>query len=335
MSQRIDDVAALEACIGKTPKPVQLKVIDYVDEGAQHWIAASPLLFAAFSDGAGVAITLGGGEPGFVRATAPQRLELPAQLLDEPQLARVGMGFGALFVAPGIGETLRVNGNVTATNGETIEIAVTECYVHCAKALIRSEFWKASLTNSPPTDAAAFLTASRFIALATADCQCRTDVSPKGDPQGAMIRLENDGAWFADRPGNRRADSFRNILVQPNISLAALLPGSTQIALLSGRAQIVTDEKIRTSFAVAEKTPLLATHIEQPQCCVLESAALARAQLWPLAKRAEGIDPAAIIVSHLKGSNQRGLQASLVRMAVSVPGLMEKGLEHDYKHNLY
>jgi len=41
------------------------------------------------------------------------------------------------------------------------------------------------------------------------DAQGRADVSPKGDPQSAMLRLHEGAIWYADRPGNRRADGFQ------------------------------------------------------------------------------------------------------------------------------
>lgn len=335
MPARINDVTALEACIGKTPGPVQLKVIDHLDEGAMHWIAASPLAFAGFGGGADVAITLAGGECGFVRAIDPQHLELPLHTLDEPAVAREGDGFGVLFLATGIGETLRVNGRVAAVSADSVTVAVEECYVHCAKSLIRSDFWSAAPVDNAPNDPTEFLAASRFLALATVDSQGRADVSPKGDPHSSLIRLTGDAAWFADRPGNRRADSFRNILTQPRIAIAVLIPGSTRVGILSGVARITTDEQARASFAVAGKTPLLATRIDELQLRLVDSGALARARPWPVTARAEGIDPAAMIVSHIKQSKGRGVQAALVRTALSVPGLMEKGLAHDYKHNLY
>ena len=176
MSDDIREVAALEACIGKTPGPMHLKVIDHLDEGAMRWIASSPLFFAGFGDrnsDQGIAVTLGGGEPGFVRVVDATRLRVPLASLDEPLLARVGMGFGALFLAHGIGETLRLNGRVATANGDEIEIAIEECYLHCAKALIRSQFWESPLCADVPVKASGFLAASRLLALATMDLQGR------------------------------------------------------------------------------------------------------------------------------------------------------------------
>ena len=42
-----------------------------------------------------------------------------------------------------------------------------------------------------------------------------------------------------------------------------------------------------------------------------------------------------MLVAHVKGNKTRGVQAALVRTVLSVPGLMEKGLQSDYKKNLY
>lgn len=338
MSTDITDVAGLEACIGKTPGAMHLKLIDHLDAGAQRWVASSAFCFAAFGDRSGqndLRITACGGEPGFAYAIDGSTLAVSRAAMDDASVAQLGQGFGALFLTPGIGETLRVNGRVAAIDGERIEIAVDECFVHCAKALIRSGFWSAQPAAAAPDDDEAFLFASRFMALATMDAQGRADVSPKGDPQGAMLRLHEGAVWYADRPGNRRADGFRNILTQPRIATMALIPGSMQVALVSGIARISTDARMRELFAVEGKTPIVATRVEHPRIELRESQAVARARLWPVGAISQGIDPAALMVAHVKHSKGKGLQASLVRAALSVPGFMEKGLEIDYKRNLY
>lgn len=208
-NNRIADAAALDACIGKTPGPMNLKVVDHLDAGARKWLAASPLMFAAFASLSDVSVTLAGGEPGFVDIASEGRLRIPTTLIDDFPSVQMGGGFGSLFLIPTIGETLRVNGRVAAIDAEAIEIAVEECYVHCAKALIRSDFWMAQPRADTPHDAGDFLAASRFIALATADAQQHADVSPKGDPLGKLIRLEDNAVLFADRPGNRRYTATR------------------------------------------------------------------------------------------------------------------------------
>lgn len=310
------------------------KVIDHLDAGACRWLSASPLMFAAFGSSDGIAVSLAGGEPGFAGVPGTGRLRLPIALMDRPALARVGCGFGALSLVPTLGETLRINGRVAAVGDHAIEIKVEECYIHCAKALIRSDFWSAR-PRSAPSDVRKFLADSRFIALGTIDVEGRADLSPKGDPAGAMVRISDGVAWFADRPGNRRADSFRNILTQPRVAATVLLPGAMRIAVLFGSASLTTDDAMRGNFAVDGKTPRLMTCIDHPSLTLEDSPALERARLWPAKSPAMTIDPAAIIVGHVKLSKERGLQAALVRTVISAPGLMRKGLEHDYKTNLY
>ncbi len=340
MPDHIDTLAALEAVIGKTPPAVNLKVIDHLDESALRWITASPLMFAGFGDGARIAVTLGGGAPGFAPADRAM-LRLPLDTLDDPALAQVGQSFGALFLAPGIGETLRVNGRVTEIADGEARIAVDECYGHCAKALIRSTFWAAEpiapTFDSPGTfdSPEAFVAQSRFMALATMNSDGAADLSPKGDPAGAMAALDGDDLWFADRPGNRRVDSFRNIIAQPGIGAALLIPGSHQVAIVEGAARLTTDAAQRARFAVQDKVPLLAIEVAGVTITLRTSGALERANLWPSLGKAEGIDPAKMFVAHVKLNKDKGLGARMAGAVMSIPGLMQKGLDSDYKSNLY
>lgn len=333
-SNRIDSIAALEQVVGKTPPAIDLKVIDHLDAGALGWLGASPLMFATFGDGASLAVTLGAGEPGFV-AGEPSVLRLPVASLDAPELAVPGAAFGSLFLAPGIGETLRVNGSVAEVANGEVRIAVAECYVHCAKALIRSAFWSAQPVDMPLDDPAAFLAASRFMALATIDGSGNADLSPKGDPAGCMVQFDGDRLWFADRPGNRRVDSFRNIVVQPRLAAAVLVPGCAVVAIVRGSAWLTTEAAARERFVVQGKTPHLAIGVEDPVVELRSSRALARAGLWPLTDVQAPIDPAKMLVAHVKLNKDKGLGAKVAGAMVSMPGLLRKAMEQDYKSNLY
>ena len=330
----IRTVDELEAQVGAKPAAIDLKVIDHLDVHARRWLAASPLAFAGFSDARQVSVTIGGGEPGFATAADGLHLRLPRAALDDPVQAVAGRGAGLLFLVPGLGETLRINGSVVAVGDDAILIAVQECYAHCAKALLRSDFWRPA-PAAEPADAAAFLRASCFLALATADTELRTDLSPKGDPAGLLAQPFDAGIRFADRPGNRRTDSLRNLLQRPDAAALLIVPGHTRVAVAQGDASISADPRLRQRFTVQDRTPKLVTSLTSPSIVLRESAALVRAQPWVTTSPPAGIDPAAVFAAHVKLNKTRGLRAALARGVVSIPGLMRKGLDEDYKRNLY
>lgn len=334
MSALVDSIAALEGVIGKTPPAIHLKVIDHLDETALAWLESSPLMFAGFREGPVVSASAAGGAPGFAKADA-RTLRLPLSALDDASLARVGAGFGSLFLVPGIGETLRVNGHIREVTETEALVEVAECYVHCAKALIRSDFWAAPTLPDAPADAAGFVAASRFMALATSDAAGGTDLSPKGDPAGRMARLEGDSLLFAERPGNKRADGFRNMIAQPQMAALMLVPGSTRLAIISGKAALTTDAAALAPFTVRDKVPILATRVTELRVQLIESEALQRAKLWPATAEAGHLQPAKMLIAHMKINKDKGLAARLASSLVSIPGLMQKGLDKDYKTNLY
>lgn len=337
MSGAVDTVAALEAAIGRTPPAMHLKVIDHLDDGARDWIARSPLAFVTAGDAAGPAISLCGGAAGFA-AGEPGLLRLRAEMIDDPAMLRPGLGFGSLFLLPGIGETLRVNGRVAAVADGEVRVTVEECYGHCAKALIRSDFWRAAPIGAAPDGAAGFVAAARFMALATVDPQGRADLSPKGDPAGTMAALDADGLRFAERPGNRRADSLRNLIAQPRLAALLLIPGAARVLRIGGAARITADPDVRWRFAVNEKVPALVTGVAAPELELRDSPALARAAPWPMTAPVTDVDAAGLFLAHVKANRDRGFGARLAGTLLSLPGmdgLMRKGLEKDYRDNLY
>jgi predicted pyridoxine 5'-phosphate oxidase superfamily flavin-nucleotide-binding protein len=64
-----------------------------------------------------------------------------------------------------------------------------------------------------------FIERSPFLLIATADANGSIDVSPKGDPAGFVQILDNNMIAIPDRKGNRRADTFSNILENPKVGL--------------------------------------------------------------------------------------------------------------------
>src|SRR3990170_2544054 len=72
----------------------------------------------------------------------------------------------------------------------------------------------------------AWLSSSPFCVLATASAAGDCDASPKGDPAGELVHVIDERTIaLAERPGNRRADGYRNILENPYVGLLFLIPG--------------------------------------------------------------------------------------------------------------
>ncbi|MEJ7925686.1 pyridoxamine 5'-phosphate oxidase family protein [Sphingobium sp. AN641] len=336
----IDSIAKLEAVTGRTPPAIHLKVIDHLDEGALRWLAQSPLAFVCLGSGldtakASVIATICGGVPGFAWGDT-RRLRIPLASLDNAEPLAVRASFGSLFLIPGIREALRINGRLEAMDAEHLHVVVEECYGHCAKAIIRSDLWAAQPCDAP-ADLASFVTASRFLALATVGAGGQADLSPKGDPAGCMAMLDGDRIWFADRPGNRRVDSFRNIVEQSQTGIVLLVPGATHMLTARGSARLATDLAIRDRFATQGKTPLLAIELSVETMALHASRALERASPWPV-RQTSDIDPTKLFMGHIKLNKGGGVGAMLARASLSVPGmtgLLKRGLEKDYKDNLY
>ncbi len=224
---------------------------------------------------------------------------------------------------------------VLAIEGDIARLQVAECFLHCAKALMRSDFWQPASSPSTPTQPSAFLAASRFMTLATQAADGSADLSPKGDPAGALLKASEQHVCFADRPGNRRIDSFRNIVSQPRIALLAMIPGCLQVVEACGTAELSTSDNLRAAFRVREATPKLVTRMSVDSIALRHSPALARARLWPVVGAPAGLNGADIFKAHIQLNRSGGEAGDKVRAAIAVPGALEHGLSEDYKHNLY
>lgn len=96
-----------------------------------------------------------------------------------------------------------------------------------------------------------FLEASPFVLLATSSADGTCDVSPRGDPAGSVLVLDEHTVALADRKGNRRLESMRNILANPQVGMLFLVPGMGETLRLNGTAHIVADADYLPLMAVS------------------------------------------------------------------------------------
>ena len=125
-----------------------------------------------------------------------------------------------------------------------------------------------------------FIERSPFLCLATAAADGTCDVSPRGDPAGFVRILDERTLLIPDRPGNRIADSLRNILANPHVGLLFMIPGVGDTFRVNGRATLVTDEELLADCEVDGKVPKLGILVEIDEAYTQCSKALIRSDLW-------------------------------------------------------
>jgi PPOX class probable FMN-dependent enzyme len=126
-----------------------------------------------------------------------------------------------------------------------------------------------------------WLRKSPFCVLATADASGNCDASPKGDPAGNLIHvLDPQTIVIAERPGNKRADGYLNVLSNPHVGLIALIPGRQDTLRVNGRARIVRDAPWFDDLRVRGQRPVLALLIEIEQVFSHCPKAFMRSGLW-------------------------------------------------------
>ncbi len=121
---------------------------------------------------------------------------------------------------------------------------------------------------------------SPLVLLATSDAEGTCDVSPKGDPAGSVLVLDDHRLAIADRPGNHRVDGFRNVLRNPPVGLLFLVPGMNETLRVNGRATIVSDAPFFDDLAIKGRRPRLALLVEVEELYMHCAKAFLRSSLW-------------------------------------------------------
>jgi PPOX class probable FMN-dependent enzyme len=126
-----------------------------------------------------------------------------------------------------------------------------------------------------------WLAESPFCILATSDADGNCDASPKGDPAGHLVHvLDDTTVAIPERPGNRRADGYGNILANPHIGIISIIPGRNETLRINGRARLLRDAPFFDEMAVRGHRPILALLVEVEQVFIHCPKAFIRSQLW-------------------------------------------------------
>ena len=161
----LDELEALYSA----PVPTSItKEIDHLTDLHRAYIEASPFVLVATSGLDGIDCSPRGDPPGFVRVVDEQTLLMPDRRgnnrLDTLRNLVVDPRIGLLFLVPGVGVTLRVNGTAEISTDDelresfamgdkvpttVIVITTTSVYTQCPKALVRSHLWDPTRHRDP------------------------------------------------------------------------------------------------------------------------------------------------------------------------------------------
>ncbi len=162
-SQIVADIAALEAIYGKPAAASIKKEVVYIHPHYRKFIEAAPFALLATSGPGGLDVSPRGDPAGFVRIHDELTLLLPDRrgnnridslrnVLHDPRVSLI-------FLIPGIGETLRVNGTASiqvdpdllstfSIDGKlplsVLVVKVNAVFFQCSRAILRSHLWDAS-----------------------------------------------------------------------------------------------------------------------------------------------------------------------------------------------
>lgn len=170
-----------------------------------------------------------------------------------------------------------------------------------------------------------WLAASPFCVIATADASGRCDASPKGDPAGSLVHvIDPRTIAIAERPGNRRADSYRNILANPHVGLEFLIPGRGDTLRVNGRARLVVDPAYAEGLAVRGREPVLVLEVAVEEVFFHCAKALLRSSLWkPETWEPGAVEPRPVIAREVERDDR------------TVEELEEYYREENYSQGLY
>ena len=122
--------------------------------------------------------------------------------------------------------------------------------------------------------------ASPFVVICSADATGRMDLSPKGDPPGFVRVIDDRRLAVPDRPGNKRFDTFLNVLENPRVGLIFLVPNRGETLRVEGRASISTDPELLSTLAEAGRDPALALVVDVDQVMFHCGKSMIRSKMW-------------------------------------------------------
>jgi PPOX class probable FMN-dependent enzyme len=177
------------------------------------------------------------------------------------------------------------------------------------------------ITSKLDTYQRAFIAKTPIVFVSTADREGNLEVSPKEDSPGFIEVFDSATLLIPERPGNKLAFGFENILETGKIGLIFVVPGVIETLRIGGRARISKDPDLLSRLSAQEKPALLCTIVTIEKCWFHCGKALIRSKLWkPESWQSDACSSYSEQVSEA--------------MSVDIQ-LVNKVVKDDYENNLY
>lgn len=125
-----------------------------------------------------------------------------------------------------------------------------------------------------------FIKLSPFCVVSSQDADGHSDITPRGDPAGFVEIVTPKLLLIPDRPGNQRFDTFRNILIQPAVSVLFMIPGVFDTLRVNGRALATRDPDLLARCAIKDRVPPVGLLIQVDEAYGHCSKAIRRSGIW-------------------------------------------------------
>jgi len=126
----------------------------------------------------------------------------------------------------------------------------------------------------------AWIDRTTFVSIASCDAKGRMDVSPKGDPAGFIKVLDSKTLVIPDRIGNKRGDTFHNVLQNPAIALMLVVPKRKEVVRINGSAELAADDELLDMTTVNNHRPDLALIVRVEEAFFHCGKAMIRSRMW-------------------------------------------------------
>ncbi|MEX0282125.1 MAG: MSMEG_1061 family FMN-dependent PPOX-type flavoprotein [Arenibacterium sp.] len=126
----------------------------------------------------------------------------------------------------------------------------------------------------------AWIERTTFVSIASCDASGNMDVSPKGDPAGFIKVLDEKTLAIPDRIGNHRADTFLNVLENPNVGLMLVVPRRKEVVRVNGTAEVVMDDELLDLTRVNGHRPEFVMLVRVREAFFHCGKAMIRSRMW-------------------------------------------------------